>query len=1006
MKAETLPSLLAALHVDDEVLGEAACFDPPDHWLGHVPFMFWLMRRLRPALLVEISAESRVSHFASCQAIDAQSLSTQAYAIGGWAAAPPDHPWVQDHDNRYGRFSRVSGDIGQAWTAMAEQRIDLLILRGTASLEIDATFDRWRKLLSSRAVLLVDQIDPLQGAAGAFWTKLAGAHPHFVFPHALGLGVAAIGSEMPPSLEALFALSEPDAGAPVRRFFAARGKVGELRGALEAERRQARLGAANHQAQIGAIQTRYRSRLTEAHRNLSAWLGQSLQQYDQWMRAEIHRSRVDAASTVDQVGRERAQVVDRLSQVSQQLSQVAGERDQARLQIGQLVQSTSWRATRPLRWLRGQGDPAPGDGPASQSLPSGAEAKPGPVVEPPSPPSPPPAPALPRDPAFDMPDLFELREHRATSRIAVVLHVRHPETIEASLSGLDGLSEPFDLFVLLVEERATHLRPSIRHRFPAAHVFDFPDHGDDILAFLTIAGTGALFAYELVCKLQARLLEDEATAFPGDRAQAAASIAAFTGNPDLGLVVADESAVSVAEHWSVWQSQLAPWRPLLGLSPDRPPPDDLISGRVFWIRPWVLRDIVSLQLDPDDFSAGSAMVEAVASLFGVVCHSAGMIVTTASAARNASAPPMPARTPPVIAFYLPQYHPTPENDRWWGAGFTEWTNVTRAKKRLAAQRQPRLPGELGFVDLRLAESREAQAELAQTYGLTAFCYYYYWFGRGQRLLNRPLDEVCATGKPDFPFLICWANEPWSRRWDGTAEDVLMGQDYGPGWEAAFADDAAPVMQDSRYLRARDGRKLLLIYRIMHLPHPAESLSRLRRHLLDLGVGPVHIACGRFSLVGDDPLPDDPADAGCDTYFEFPPHGLPVVASTDVALSPGSPGQVFDYPATIDRAIERLHSDPEDTRIHHGVMAGWDNTARRGEAAHVFGGATPAHFRRWLRSVIRQEQARTDGADKLVFVNAWNEWAEGTYLEPDRDFGRGWLEAVRSALGEPPRHPPA
>lgn len=975
---EALWNALASLGVGGETLREAACFDPPDNWLGHVPFVFWLIKTLQPEVVVEVSAESRVSHFASCQAIDEERLATRAYAFGGWTAGPRDHSWIQDLDARYGRFSSLpGGDVEQSRAGLVGQRIDLLILRGNAALS-DIEFEGWRPLLSARAVLLLDQINLLQaGPVRASWAKLAGAQPHFEFPHALGLGVAGLGNELPDRLRALFALSsDPEASEWVRRFFATRGAAGECRGALAAERHRGRLSMLDHEAHISAIQARYRNRLKESHHHLSTWLGQSLQQYDHWMRGEIHRSRVDAAQTVDRMARE--------------LAQVAGERDAARNQIGSMVQSTSWRITAPLRRVRGHAEtnqPAPADTTASQP-----EDVPETVIS-----SPPDLP-LPHDPAGNLPDLFVLREHRATSRIAVVLHVQHPENVEVVLGALAAIAEPFDLFVLLVEEVSEHLRPLIRHRFASAQVFDFPDCGGDVLPFLAIAGTGALFEYELVCKLETGPSLSEgagACAIPGDRAQTAALVGAFANDPDLGLVVANESTIAVEECWLRSPAHLRPWLALLGLSPDRPPPSDLISGRVFWLRPWVLRDLVSLRLEPGDFKADPALVDAVTSLFGAVCHAAGLKVQTASAALAQPIPALEASAPPVIAFYLPQFHPTPENDRWWGTGFTEWTNVTSAKPLFPGHRQPRLPGELGFVDLRLAEIREAQAALAQAYGITAFCYYYYWFGRGRRLLHRPLDEVRTTGRPDFPFLICWANEPWSRRWDGAAEDVLVAQDYEAGWEQAFADDAAPVLQDPRYFRTRDGRPLLLVYRIMHIPQPAESLTRLRQHLLDLGVGPVHIACGRFSLIGDAPVLDDPTHVGCDSYFEFPPHGLPTAA---VDQPPGSTGQIFDYPATVDRTVERLGSVVDDRLIHHGVMAGWDNTARRGASSHVFRGATPAHFRRWLRAVVRHEQARTNDVEKLIFINAWNEWAEGTYLEPDRDFGRGWLEAVRSALG--------
>jgi len=389
------------------------------------------------------------------------------------------------------------------------------------------------------------------------------------------------------------------------------------------------------------------------------------------------------------------------------------------------------------------------------------------------------------------------------------------------------------------------------------------------------------------------------------------------------------------------------------------------------------------------------LADVVEGAIGLACRSAGLRVEVAGTVLAAESAEGAAEgaIPGVVAFYLPQFHPIAENDAWWGAGFTEWRNVTQAGPSFPGHRQPRLPGELGFTDLRVAETRAAQAELAAAYGVSAFCYYYYWFGEGRRLLQRPLEEVLSSGEPAFPFMICWANEPWSRRWDGGRDDVLMAQDYAEGWEEDFAAEILPLLQDRRYVRL-EGRPVILIYRIMHLPSPAESMARLRSRLEALGVGAVHLGAGWFSLPGDAALPPEPSGVGCDSYFEFPPHRLPAVLEADPPVS--LEGPMFDYARTVDRAIAGL-AERDDPSLHPGVMMGWDNTARRGLAAHVYQGATPCQFRRWLRAVVRHEQKREAGG-RFVFVNAWNEWAEGTCLEPDRDFGRGWLEAVRSALG--------
>ena len=391
---------------------------------------------------------------------------------------------------------------------------------------------------------------------------------------------------------------------------------------------------------------------------------------------------------------------------------------------------------------------------------------------------------------------------------------------------------------------------------------------------------------------------------------------------------------------------------------------------------------------------------AIERLLPIACRLSGMRMTEVGeiatvAQETSSATGVPKLN--LIAFYLPQFHPIPQNDAWWGAGFTEWTNVTRAKPQFSGQRQPRLPADLGYYDLRLPEVRNMQAQLGRQYGLAAFCYYYYWFD-GRKLLQRPLEEVLATGKPDFPFLLMWANEPWTRAWNGRSSDILMPQDYSGDWIRNFARDIAPVVRDSRYFHFQ-GAPVLLLYRLKPIPNAATAFRELRAALAALGIEKIHLAGTWPQFPGDEPLPPDPASFGLDAYVEFQPRGLtgyrrqiPELAATN----PRFTGNIYDYDAAVDSALKMLDEPVVGVR-HRGVTMGWDNTPRRGLSGTVYHGATPANFRRWLRGVIEHELATEGPPERLIFINAWNEWAEGTYLEPDEDFGRGWLEAVTSAL---------
>ncbi|MGH8799623.1 MAG: glycoside hydrolase family 99-like domain-containing protein, partial [Casimicrobiaceae bacterium] len=219
----------------------------------------------------------------------------------------------------------------------------------------------------------------------------------------------------------------------------------------------------------------------------------------------------------------------------------------------------------------------------------------------------------------------------------------------------------------------------------------------------------------------------------------------------------------------------------------------------------------------------------------------------------------------AIAFYLPQFHPIPENDAWWGAGFTEWRNVVRARPNFAGHYQPRLPSDLGFYDLRVPETRGQQAALAQAHGVDAFCYYHYWFA-GRRLLQRPFSEVLASGEPDFPFCLCWANESWTRRWDGLDDDLLIEQPYRDGDALAFIRDLLPAFADRRYVRIGD-RPLLLVYCPDAIPQPRQWADVWRAAVRDAGHAGLYLAL--VQSVNQKAM--DPAAIGYDAAVEFPPH---------------------------------------------------------------------------------------------------------------------------------------
>jgi lipopolysaccharide biosynthesis protein len=341
-------------------------------------------------------------------------------------------------------------------------------------------------------------------------------------------------------------------------------------------------------------------------------------------------------------------------------------------------------------------------------------------------------------------------------------------------------------------------------------------------------------------------------------------------------------------------------------------------------------------------------------------------------------------TPKLVAFYLPQFHPTEENNLWWGKGFTEWTNVTKAKPLFDGHYQPHLPSDLGFYDLRLKETRLEQYKLAKQYGIYGFCYHYYWFS-GKRILNRPIDEMLSNKDENMPFCFCWANENWTRRWDAAEHEILIAQKYLPDDDVNFITSLENAFRDDRYIRI-EGKPLLIVYRPQHLPDPKQTIKTWRDYCKDNGIGDLHVCC---ALTHGN---EDYQEYGFDSGIEFPPHNLKVRhVNESLTFRQSFTGLAVQY---ADIATSYLNRVYKGKKIIKTVFPSWDNTARVGNRAVIMLNGNPSNYEFWLARTIQQSQ---DSGNEYVFVNAWNEWAEGCHLEPDREYGLGFLEATQRVL---------
>lgn len=353
-----------------------------------------------------------------------------------------------------------------------------------------------------------------------------------------------------------------------------------------------------------------------------------------------------------------------------------------------------------------------------------------------------------------------------------------------------------------------------------------------------------------------------------------------------------------------------------------------------------------------------------------------------------------------LAFYLPQYHPIPENDRWWGKGFTEWTNVTKAKPLFSGHRQPVFPADLGYYDLRVPEVREAQAKMAQEHGVHGFIYYHYWFGNGKQLLERPLKEVVASGKPDFPFCICWANETWSGIWHGAPDKILIKQEY-PGDEdiQLHFDYLETLFKDPRYIRVK-GCPLFMIYGGMGLPDSKAYTDKLRAEAVRRGFGGLYILASN-----NDNDSWDFSQAGFDgkVSYAYNKAQYRLMSKSRRRLYKRLHrffrrmfwGSSYRGVTCIDQRalVKRIQFEKQSGDIYPMVLPNWDNTPRSGHNGLVIENATPELFAKQIRQAVDYINNR-EMSDRFLILKSWNEWAEGNYVEPDSVYGYAYLDVLK------------
>ncbi|WP_245884636.1 glycoside hydrolase family 99-like domain-containing protein [Glaciihabitans tibetensis] len=611
----------------------------------------------------------------------------------------------------------------------------------------------------------------------------------------------------------------------------------------------------------------------------------------------------------------------------------------------------------------------------------------------------------------------------ARPAVAVVMHVYYLDLVDEILEALALMPVDFDLIVTNASGIPLDLATDSLPNLSSVRVFDIQNHGRDILPLVSLVNADLLNPYDLILKVHTKRSHwredhpdlagsgeawrgDFLTALLGSTQNIQQIIGAFATDPTLGVLTADGNVLG-QEFWGgdhaivsdlLRRVQLPPVHEQLRFA----------SGSMYWARGFVLQGLRALDLSPEDFEAEHGQVDgtcahAVERIIGILTDEAGYDTREMSAATletidtdawhrfDASWVKFPRAR--VLPFYLPQFHRFPENDSWWGKGFTEWSNVAAGVPVYKGHNQPLLPADLGFYDLTQDSVREQQRELASESGIEGFMYYYYWFA-GKKLMNLPIEALAAS-QSETPFCIMWANENFTRRWDGGEKNILIGQDYEHVPATQFIHDVMPLLTDARYIRI-DGKPVLAVYRITQIPNYAEVLEYWKQAALDAGLEGLHLVTVDVGATMQG-VEGTPADFGFDASLGFAPHNMKW-SSQDrggLEMDPRFEGNIMNYGVMAEHAENDL-LDPVPTWKYPGVMVNFDNTARRQWMPDIWYGSNPYTFRRWLDASLSAVADR-DFDRRVVFINAWNEWAESAVLEPSQRYGHTYLLAVRDAL---------
>lgn len=995
-------------------LNHPICFAHPSKvatsaWMGHVPFGMYIIDVLRPKALAELGTHYGVSYCTFCQAVKELGLDTRCFAIDTWQGdvqtgvyGPEVLADLEEHHNPlYGSFSRlIQSTFDEALDYFADDTLDLLHMDGARTYEaVKADFEKWLPKMSDRGVVLFRDIKVGEGDFGAakFWDELKLQYASFEFVHSQGLGVLAVGHDYPEELNALLHCSEAEA-ISVRRFFSTLGA--RLEALQELQNVKPELETSKAQPHTSMAQ------IPETTQRISALTAQ-LRERDAQIR-EKGLELIALKSQLEDLTRQQGElrrrtneqdvlILDKEMQLNSAINQAEENlhklQSQAQLitELQQDLKDRDVRAEENQYELQAQAQLITG---LRQDLKD-------------------------RDVKLQLAAFHRRSEERRTQELAHLLAGVEDFQQTGSYRLVRALSAPLRWkYRMTLKRYIQRVKGGSINQQPSLESQKEENAQEGVISTKQFARkkyidttssesqTEALFDAEWCMREHTWLYNNVST---GETALFDAEWY-LRENPDVA-----DAKVNPVVHFLRWGARegRAPhplFDPKFYLTSY---PEAAIGGGAnplqhYLTQGWKKGYKPNQKFDPSFYlmTYPDIVQAGVEPLTHFVTN--GLREGRSACAEDVYLEPFEAdfdipREPnpraqtvesdvKAIAFYLPQFHPIPENDEWWGTGFTEWTNVRRGEPQFPDHYQPHVPSNLDYYDLREADVLEKQVALAKDYGIHGFCFYYYWFA-GKILLDLPVRRMLETGKPDFPFCICWANENWTRRWDGQEKEILIGQRHSPEDDRAFLHNIERILLHKNYIRV-EGKPLLIVYQPSFLPDARATAARWREAFRERGHGEIFLAATQtFSHR------TPPHEYGFDAVIQFPPHHTNSAHITGLAkgLDSSFAGGIYDYNKSKWFFIDELYQLSNSRRIYPGVMPSWDNTARLRKKSNIWINSSPESYYDWLWQVTSYLRRNRPDDEKLVFINAWNEWAEGCHLEPDQTFGYAWLNATRLAL---------